>query len=133
MGNFISMLNPSMTNGVFYYIVSAVLVILVMVGINMMSKVSSSVKGNLLGAGAMLAAIALTLWNFKIFNVIELYIAMLIGSLIGVVIARKTKMIQMPQMVALLNGFGGMASMIAGILTLTLPDDNHVFAMLPRV
>ena len=128
MGNFISMLNPSMTNGVFYYIVSAVLVILVMVGINMMSKVSSSVKGNLLGAGAMLAAIALTLWNFKIFNVIELYIAMLIGSLIGVVISRKTKMIQMPQMVALLNGFGGMASMIAGILTLTLHDDNNVFA-----
>ena len=128
MGNFISMLNPSMTNGVFYYIVSAVLVILVMVGINMMSKVSSSVKGNLLGAGAMLAAIALTLWNFKIFNVIELYIAMLIGSLIGVVIARKTKMIQMPQMVALLNGFGGMASMIAGILTLILHDDNNVFA-----
>ena len=77
MGNFISMLNPSMTNGVFYYIVSAVLVILVMVGINMMSKVSSSVKGNLLGAGAMLAAIALTLWNFKIFNVIELYLSLI--------------------------------------------------------
>ncbi|MDO5014588.1 MAG: NAD(P)(+) transhydrogenase (Re/Si-specific) subunit beta [Clostridia bacterium] len=126
MGNF--SLDPSITNGAFYYIISAVLVILVMVGINMMSKVSSSVKGNLLGAGAMLGAIVLTLWNFKIFTAKELYIAMLIGGLIGVVISRKTKMIQMPQMVALLNGFGGLASMIAGILTLILHNDNNVFA-----
>jgi NAD(P) transhydrogenase subunit beta len=35
-----------------------------------------------------------------------------VGSVIGVVLAKKVKMTAMPQMVALLNGFGGLASVL---------------------
>ncbi|MDD7540847.1 MAG: NAD(P)(+) transhydrogenase (Re/Si-specific) subunit beta [Mobiluncus porci] len=112
-----------------YYVISAVLVILVLVGLKMLSSVKTAVNGNLLGAFAMLAAIVATLWNFGLLSAVELYVAMLIGAGLGAIIWRKTKMIRMPQTVALLNGFGGMASMIAGILTLVLHPDNNTFAL----
>ena len=111
-----------------YYAISAVLVVLVLVGLKMLSRVQTAVTGNLLGALAMALAIALTMWHFEIFTAVELYVAMLIGVGFGAVIWRRTKMIRMPQTVALLNGLGGMASMLAGILTLALHSDNNVFA-----
>lgn len=111
-----------------YYAISAVLVVLVLVGLKMLSRVQTAVTGNLLGALAMALAISLTMWHFKIFTAVELYVAMLIGVGFGAVIWRRTKMIRMPQTVALLNGLGGMASMLAGILTLVLHSDNNVFA-----
>lgn len=111
-----------------YYAISAVLVVLVLVGLKMLSRVQTAVTGNLLGALAMALAIALTMWHFEIFTAVELYVAMLIGVGFGAIIWRRTKMIRMPQTVALLNGLGGMASMLAGILTLALHSDNNVFA-----
>lgn len=111
-----------------YYAISAVLVVLVLIGLKMLSRVQTAVTGNLLGALAMALAIALTMWHFEIFTAVELYVAMLIGVGFGAVIWRRTKMIRMPQTVALLNGLGGMASMLAGILTLALHSDNNVFA-----
>lgn len=117
-------------NSILYYAISVVLVVLVLVGLNMLSKVHTAVRGNLLGALAMLLAIVATLWNFGILTAVELYAAMLVGGLFGVLIWRKTKMIRMPQTVALLNGLGGMASMLAGLLALTGHADNNAFAQL---
>ncbi|MDD3540734.1 MAG: NAD(P)(+) transhydrogenase (Re/Si-specific) subunit beta, partial [Eubacteriales bacterium] len=113
---------PSATENLIYYIAAGVLTVAVLIGIAMMSKVETSVKGNLLGAISMLLAIVLTLWYFNIFTVIELWIAMLVGLAIGITAAMRVKMIQMPQMVGLLNGLGGGASMLAGILTLIAAD-----------
>ena len=113
---------PSVTENLIYYIAAGVLTVAVLIGIAMMSKVETSVKGNLLGATSMLLAIVLTLWYFNIFTVIELWIAMLVGLAIGITAAMRVKMIQMPQMVGLLNGLGGGASMLAGILTLIAAD-----------
>ena len=113
---------PSVTENLIYYIAAGVLTVAVLIGIAMMSKVETSVKGNLLGAISMLLAIVLTLWYFNIFTVIELWIAMLVGLAIGITAAMRVKMIQMPQMVGLLNGLGGGASMLAGILTLIAAD-----------
>ncbi|NMB29027.1 MAG: NAD(P)(+) transhydrogenase (Re/Si-specific) subunit beta [Clostridiaceae bacterium] len=110
----------------FYYIAAGVLTVLVLVGISMMSKVETSVLGNALGSLSMLLAIALTLWYFNIFDVWLLYVAMLVGLLIGIIASIRVKMIQMPQMVGLLNGLGGAASMLSGILTLIAakPDET---------
>ena len=47
----------------------------------------------------MLLAILLTLWYFDIFSAVECWIAMLVGTVIGIVISIKVKMIEMPQMV----------------------------------
>ena len=49
---------------------------------------------------------------------------MLAGAAIGFWISVKVMMIQMPQMVGMLNGFGGAASMISGILTLIAAGDG---------
>jgi NAD(P) transhydrogenase subunit beta len=103
---------------IIYYVCAGILTLLVLVGIAMMSKVEKAVAGNRLGAVSMLLAILLTLWYFDIFSAVECWIAMLVGTVIGIVISIKVKMIEMPQMVGLLNGFGGAASMLSGILTL---------------
>ncbi len=113
------------TESIIYYIAAGVLTIVVLVGISMMSRVETSVMGNALGAVSMLLAIFLTLWYFHIFSVIELWLAMLVGLVIGIVISIRVKMIQMPQMVGLLNGLGGAASMLAGILTLIASDPSE--------
>ena len=101
-----------------YYIICGILAVLVITGISMMSKVKTSVKGNLLSAFSLLAGIVVTLIRYDILNVVSIYIFMLIGLLIGFYMYRRVKMIQMPQMVALLNGVGGAASAIVGALSL---------------
>lgn len=101
-----------------YRLISLGLIALVLIGISLMSKVERALIGNRLGALAMLAAVVLTLYYYGIFSVSLLWVGLLLGGFLGLVLARKVQMIQMPQMVGLLNGFGGLASMLAGILTL---------------
>ena len=101
-----------------YYIIYAVLAILVITGIWMMSKVKTSVQGNLLSAIGLFSGVFVTLFKYNILGVVSIYIFMAIGLLIGFYMYRRVKMIQMPQMVALLNGVGGAASAIVGALSL---------------
>ena len=103
---------------ILYYVICAVLAILVIAGISMMSKVKTAVMGNLLSAFGLLAGIVVTLLYYDILSVLSIYIYMLIGLLIGMVMYQRVKMIQIPQMVALLNGVGGAASAIIGGLSL---------------
>ncbi len=112
------------TGGIIYYVLAAILAITVLIGISMMSKVRTAVRGNLLGSVSMLLMIVLTLWYWNIFSFVELYISMLLGAAIGIWLSVKVNMIQMPQMVGILNGFGGAASMLAGILTLIAAGDG---------
>ena len=101
-----------------YYIICGILSLLVIIGIWMMTKVKTSVNGNLLSAFGLFGGVIVTLVFYNIFSVFYIYIFMLIGILIGFVMYRRVKMIQMPQMVALLNGVGGAASAIVGALSL---------------
>ena len=112
------------SHDIVYYVCAAALAVVVLLGIAMMSKVRVAVRGNLIGACSMLLMVILTLWYFEIFSFVELYVAMLAGAAIGIWISVKVKMIQMPQMVGMLNGFGGAASMISGILTLIAAGDG---------
>lgn len=102
----------------FYYIVCVILSLFSMLGIFMMSKVSSSVRGNLLLSFCILAGCVATLWYYKVFDVGTIYAFILIGCIIGSIIAYKVQVIQMPQTVAMLNGLSGLAGGIIGALTL---------------
>ena len=113
-----------------YTILAVLLALTVLAGISLMSKVKRAVTGNLIGSVAMFLAIVLTLWYYQLFTLIELWTAMLIGTLIGLLIVRNVKMIQMPQLVGLLNGFGGAASMIAGILTIINGKNTDSFSLI---
>ena len=98
-------------------ILSAVLAVLVLAGISMMSKVRTAVAGNLLSAFAMLCGIVATLLFAGVVSVWTIYVSILIGALIGSLLAARVQMIQMPQTVALFNGLGGGASALVGLLS----------------
>ncbi|HHU55768.1 MAG TPA: NAD(P)(+) transhydrogenase (Re/Si-specific) subunit beta [Acholeplasmataceae bacterium] len=95
-----------------YYTISALLAGLVLFGIYLMSKVEKARFGNIVSSLAMLFAIILTLIQYDIISVWIIYPSMAVGLLIGLYWIRNAKMIQMPQLVALYNGFGGAASAI---------------------
>ena len=101
-----------------YYIISAVLVLGVLLGISMMSKVKSANRGNTLSAICTLIAIVVVMYNCEILTAWQAWLGLAIGALVGIVGAVKVKMIEMPQAVALLNGFGGLASALVAILTI---------------
>jgi NAD(P) transhydrogenase subunit beta len=90
------------------YIVSSVLFIL---GIKMLGKESTAVRGNILSSVAMLSAVSVTLIDVDI-GIAIIISAIILGASIGSVIALKVKMTAIPEMVALFNGFGGMASFL---------------------
>ena len=99
---------------IMYYSICAALSVLVLVGIALMSKVKLSVVGNRLSAICMALGVLLTLIYNAILPIWTLYVGLVLGGVIGYILAKRVKMIQMPQMVALLNGLGGAASAIVG-------------------
>ena len=97
--------------------ISIVLSLMVLAGISMMSRVRTAVAGNLLSAAAMLCGVAATLWFNGIVTAWTIYIGILIGALVGSLMASRAQMIQMPQLVALFNGLGGGSSALVGLMT----------------
>jgi NAD(P) transhydrogenase subunit beta len=112
MSNFLVAVSP--ISDTLYYIICGVLTLLVLFGIYLMSKVKTSRLGNLVSAGAMMAGIIITLIKNDILPFWFLYVCLAIGAILGLILAATVKMIQMPQMIALLNGLGGLASLIVG-------------------
>ena len=130
-----SMIPTSLMPDTLYYVLSAVLVLGVLAGIYLMSKVEKAYNGNMISAVCMAAAIVLTMLQYNVFGknvltaLVVIIVTMLIGSAIGAWIAKKVKMIQMPQTVALLNGFGGGASAFVAALTLLTDDEANGFGV----
>ena len=91
----------------FAYLFASVLFI---VGLKMLSSPRTARRGNVIGALGMLIAIVVTLTDKKIIDFTLIIAGLLVGSAIGLVLARKVQMTGMPQMVGVLNGFGGGAS-----------------------
>ncbi|MBQ7191332.1 MAG: NAD(P)(+) transhydrogenase (Re/Si-specific) subunit beta [Paludibacteraceae bacterium] len=98
-------------------ILSVLLSLAVLGGISMMSKVKTAVAGNMLSALAMLVGVVATVWFSGVMTVWTIYVAVIIGALIGSLMAQRAQMIQMPQLVALFNGLGGGASALVGVMT----------------
>ena len=89
------------------YIISSILFIS---GIKMLGKEDTAVKGNFLSALAMLVAVLVTFINVT--NPLILIVGIGLGALVGSLIALKVKMTSIPEMVALFNGFGGLATFL---------------------
>ncbi|MBP51164.1 MAG: NAD(P)(+) transhydrogenase (Re/Si-specific) subunit beta [Candidatus Thalassarchaeaceae archaeon] len=97
------------------YLISASLFIM---GIKKLSSPRTAPEGNSLGAMGMLLAVVVTLAKLQTEGVIgwELIIGgLVIGSLIGYLMATRVEMTGMPELVALFNGFGGGASALVGL------------------
>ena len=93
------------------YILAAMLFIL---GLKMLGSPETARRGNLVSSSGMFLAIVVTLLDQSIVDFTWIIAGVCIGSLIGFFAATKVKMTAMPEMVALFNGFGGIASLLVG-------------------
>ena len=109
------------------YIFSSILFI---TGIKMLGKEDTAVKGNFFSALAMFIAVSITL--IDVVNPIVLLSGIALGAVIGSFIALKVKMTSIPEMVALFNGFGGLATfLIAWSEFNSVPENlfQHILVM----
>jgi NAD(P) transhydrogenase subunit beta len=110
------------------YLVSSILFIF---GIKLLSTPKSARKGNFISAIGMLIAIVVTLLDKHVLTFEWILIGLIIGSVIGAFMAYKTPMTGMPQMVGMLNGFGGGASTLVALsefykLGLNIPTQTGI-------
>jgi len=94
------------------YLVSGVLFILALRGLS--SPVSSR-AGNRYGMAGMALAIATTLVTHNAASLPEIGVAILIGGIVGFVIARRIAMTAMPQLVAAFHSLVGLAAVVVGV------------------
>jgi NAD(P) transhydrogenase subunit beta len=111
----------------FSYVLAAALFIF---GLKILGHPSSARKGNLLSAIAMLIAIVVTMFDNNIVSFQMIAIAMLAGSIIGILAARMIAMTAMPEMVSLLNGIGGLASFFVAWATVEANSEFTAFTMI---
>ncbi|UCH66323.1 MAG: NAD(P)(+) transhydrogenase (Re/Si-specific) subunit beta, partial [Ignavibacterium sp.] len=94
------------------YLVASVFFIF---GLKMLGSPKTARRGNMYSAIGMLLAIIVTLLDKEIISYELIIIGVVVGSAIGATFALKVKMTGMPQMVGLLNGFGGGASLLVAL------------------
>ena len=94
-----------------FYIASSILFI---VGLKMLGSPDTARRGNFLSSSGMLLAVLITLLDQNIINYKYIAGALFAGSIVGYFAATKVKMTSMPEMVAIFNGFGGIASLLVG-------------------
>jgi len=94
------------------YLVASVLFI---IGIKMMNKTKEARNGNFLSAVGMLIAIVATVLQIELVTLPEIIACVVLGSAIGWYYAKKVEMTGIPEMVALFNGFGGLASVAVAL------------------
>ena len=92
------------------YIIAAILFIM---GIKMLGSASTAVRGNRISSLGMLIAVVVTLLRNGL-DYQFIILGLIVGGIIGLIAAKRVQMTGMPELVALFNGFGGMASLLVG-------------------
>jgi H+-translocating NAD(P) transhydrogenase subunit beta len=105
------------------YIMAAILFILSLAGL---SKQETARNGNKFGIVGMAIALIATIVTVDFNSMIYILVAMLIGSLVGVRLALKVEMTEMPELVAILHSFVGMAAVLVGYNSfINIYTDTH--------
>ena len=86
-----------------FYLIAAVCFI---IGLKRLSHPKTARSGNFIAAAGMLVAIAATLVSSNVLDFRLIAIGLIIGSTVGALFATRVQMTEMPQMVAIFNGFG---------------------------
>ncbi|WP_377480257.1 MAG: NAD(P)(+) transhydrogenase (Re/Si-specific) subunit beta [Microcoleus anatoxicus] len=94
------------------YLVAASLFI---VGLKQLGSPATARQGNVLAAIGMLIAIVGTLLEKQVISYELIAVGIIVGSILGTIMANTVAMTDMPQMVGLLNGFGGAASALVAV------------------
>jgi len=93
------------------YIGATILFILALGGL---SRPETSRRGNYYGVFGMLTALLATIIGIVSTNYLILFTGLLIGGAIGLTLARKVQMTQMPELVAILHSLVGLAAVLVG-------------------
>ena len=104
------------------YLIASILFIL---GLKGLSHPRSAVRGNMYGALGMLVATVAAMSSGGL-DFTWIIVGMIVGAAVGVWFALKTKMTAMPQLVALLNGFGGGSSLLVAGVELALHSQTQM-------
>lgn len=94
------------------YIVAAILFICSLAGL---SRHETAKRGNIFGISGMALALVATIFGPDSGNVAWILLAMVIGGAIGIRLAKKVEMTEMPELVAILHSFVGLAAVLVGI------------------
>lgn len=93
------------------YIIAALLFIFSLAGL---SKQETAESGNMYGIAGMAIALIATIADPRVDNVLIIIVAMTIGTVIGLRLANKVEMTEMPELVAILHSFVGLAAVLVG-------------------
>ncbi|MDH3282632.1 MAG: NAD(P)(+) transhydrogenase (Re/Si-specific) subunit beta, partial [Gammaproteobacteria bacterium] len=107
------------------YIVASILFILSLGGL---SHQESARRGNLFGIAGMAIAIFATIASDRVDGYGLIIAMMLVGGAVGAVVASKVEMTAMPQLVAMLHSFVGLAAVFVGFATYIDPGAHYVGA-----
>ena len=107
-----------------FYLLSSVLFIF---GIKRLSHPRTARSGNLIASMGMLIAIITTLVVSDSLSYELIGIGIIIGAIIGAFFAMRVEMTQMPQMVAIFNGFGGIASALVAAAEFVNPSESFPY------
>ena len=100
--------------------------ILFIVGLKMLGSPDTARRGNLLSSTGMLLAVLVTLADQSIIDFTWILFGLISGGIIGYLAATKVQMTSMPEMVAIFNGFGGIASLLVGSAEF-VRESNYLF------
>jgi NAD(P) transhydrogenase subunit beta len=103
------------------YIGAAILFILSLAGL---SQQETARRGNIYGFIGMVIAIVVTILGIQSGNYAVLFPAMIVGALAGVFVASRVEMTQMPQLVAMLHSFVGLAAVLVGLASYLDPGSH---------
>lgn len=112
-------------NGV--YVLCAGLFIL---GLKLLGHPATARRGNLLSAMGMLIAIVVTLLDQNIIRFELILASILAGGVVGLFVARKIELTEMPEMVSLLNGVGGLASLMIALAILQSGESIETYLLI---
>ncbi len=93
-------------------------------GLKLLGSAGTARRGNMFSAIGMLVAVAAALLDQGIVEYQWILLGFVVGAIIGGAVARMVQMTSMPEMVALFNGFGGLASLLVGWAAITIADDT---------
>ncbi len=103
------------------YIIASILFILALGGL---SNPETARRGNIYGIIGMAIAIAATIWGSQVTSYGILAMAMIAGALIGGYVANRVEMTGMPQLVAMLHSFVGLAAVLVGYASYMDPNSH---------
>src|SRR5690625_1499697 len=101
------------------YIIAALFFILSLSGL---SRQETARNGNLFGIAGMLIALIVTIFSDTATALPWVIIAMLIGAIVGIYKAHRVEMTQMPELIALLHSFVGLAAVLVGFNSYAMAD-----------